>query len=210
MAFFGILRLCVAVPFAAWLCTMALPCEAAKRSKQKPAADPWSIEEGEKAHKAEEAEDDPEFRSFSITANPLTLLFQRVGLNFEYMPAVHHGIMVNPFAFGGSSNSRYSGGIFRYSGIELTYHYYVGTAGADGFYFGTTVAYYNRPAEWAGETGTSSFWLGVDLGSQYVQADGVTVGWGIGIMRPIQDQNDFDSDEFPVIPRLLLTVGYSF
>jgi hypothetical protein len=45
----------------------------------------------------QQAERLPELRPIALTANPLSLLLGRVGLNVEYLPARHHGIMLNPY-----------------------------------------------------------------------------------------------------------------
>src|SRR5262249_35846127 len=48
----------------------------------------------------EDDEEDSEFKSFALTANPLSLALLRVGVNIEYLPAKHHGIMLNPYYWG--------------------------------------------------------------------------------------------------------------
>lgn len=45
------------------------------------------------ADKPQSKDDEDDFRPVAITANPLSLLLGRIGLNVEYLPVKHHGIV---------------------------------------------------------------------------------------------------------------------
>src|SRR5262245_55119182 len=42
-------------------------------------------------------EEKDEFKSVAITANPLSLILTRFGVNVEYLPVTHHAIVANPY-----------------------------------------------------------------------------------------------------------------
>src|SRR5262245_54442581 len=49
------------------------------------------------AEKPKPAEEEDEFKHVTITANPLSLILTRIGLNVEYLPIKHHAIVLNPY-----------------------------------------------------------------------------------------------------------------
>src|SRR5687768_6445797 len=42
-------------------------------------------------------EDEEDLKRITLTANPLSLLLTRIGVNFEYMLAKHHALVANPY-----------------------------------------------------------------------------------------------------------------
>lgn len=84
----------------------------------------------------------PEPTHFAITTNPLNLFIGRYGINFEYQPVLHHGLIVSPHydhvnadvtvltatsTITGTDN-------FSGFGAELGYRFYSGDKGFNGFF----------------------------------------------------------------------------
>lgn len=169
--------------------------------------------------------DDP-FRSIGLTANPLSLILLRIGLNIDYLPAPHHAITVNPFGQFISVGDKGSiGGETSYTNIggELGYRFYTGRRGANGFFVGPFFTLMNSSASTsvtlAGKTTESSASLlsyggGVDLGGQHVFKSGFTIGGGAGVMylkSSATAANTSTTVKFDgALPRFLFTIGYSF
>jgi len=167
------------------------------------------------------------FKHYSITANPLSMIFTRVGANLEYMPAPHHGIMLYPsyfewnFSFGFAGAS--AGTKLKLYGIELGYHFYTGEKGPNGFFIGpslilmrdkrTLTASHDSYGDESLE-GTGN-WYGValDFGGQHVFDGGFTIGGGLGAMRLTRNgiENSGVTIKYTgVLPRFLFMIGYSF
>lgn len=161
------------------------------------------------------------FRPLALTINPLSLMFGRIGANVEFLPAEHHGIMLNPYY---SSVSVELGEIeTRYTSLggELGYHFYTGSKGANGFFVGpsflmsrTTL---NAECMKVGcdadpEATITTYGVAVDLGGQHVFDNGITLGGGGGLMY-LKSSAEAEGDTVlkfeGVLPRFLFTVGYS-
>ncbi len=82
---------------------------------------------------------EPEFKPIALTLNPLSLILTRIGLNVEYLPAAHHGIMLNPYGQFISAGDNANGTKYTNWGAELGYHFYTGSKGANGFFVGPSL-----------------------------------------------------------------------
>lgn len=176
--------------------------------------------ESDKLVKEEEQSGD-KFRSVALTANPLTLIFGRLGLNVEYLPAKHHGIMLNPYYSSYTVSSDASETSYNSFGAELGYHFYTGSRGANGFFVGPSFVFVNSGTEFqckvdfcsgGAETNITTYGVAVDLGGQYVSKGGFTIGGGVGFMYLKASANTEGSTFFKLegtLPRALFTVGYS-
>ncbi|MCL2825342.1 MAG: hypothetical protein FWD57_15230, partial [Polyangiaceae bacterium] len=140
------------------------------------------------------------FRHFTITVNPITMLFARVGINIEYLPVPHHGFMLFPnyMEFGTEFNPIDSeADTYKLYGFELSYHFYSGTKGANGFFAGPTLVIqrdkYEYETGWAADRATVSGQSNIsgfafDFGGQHIFDSGFTIGGGMGIMRLTRDK----------------------
>jgi hypothetical protein len=160
------------------------------------------------------------FRPVALTLNPLSLLFlQRIGLNVEWLPTTHHAIAFNPsFQFGDNSVEQVAR--HRVFSGELGYHYYLGSKGADGIWFGPSVLAHREEAEGAASaplnrSGTVHALGGAfDVGGQVIVDGGFTIGAGVGLMYLAS--LDGPGPEVRAVPtdkltgRLLCTLGFSF
>jgi hypothetical protein len=169
--------------------------------------------------------DDP-FRSIALTANPLSLILGRIGVNIEWLPTTHHAIIANPFgqfASAGEENSLTGKTSYTNFGGELGYRFYTGSRGANGFFIGpfATILTSNSTTSRATSTGkveaSTSFLAyggGLDLGGQHVFKNGFTIGGGAGLVyltSSASGTNSSSTIKFEgVLPRFLLTAGYSF
>jgi hypothetical protein len=175
------------------------------------------------AERAERDGDDDGFKSIAITANPLSLILTRIGLNFEYMVAKHHGLILNPYFQSLSVGADPNKSSYTNFGGELGYRFYTGSRGANGFFVGPFVSFMQSNASAttsvAGKTTTadssiSVYGAGVDLGGQHVFQNGFTIGAGAGVQYlKASATASNESSTFKVegvLPRLLFTVGYSF
>lgn len=168
-------------------------------------------------------------RHFTVTLNPLSLLRKTFGVNIELLPARHHAIEISPYldlaqrdvspaapAVGEKrSLSKLS------PGGEIGYRFYSGDSGASGFFIGPSAvlmpfAYVKETADGAGDIG-AVYRVGaaIDLGGQLVTSSGFTFGGGIGGMYiPYKEPSDARKDVItitsPILPRLLLSAGWSF
>ena len=183
-------------------------------------------ETGRDTAKAAESSED-EFKSVAITLNPLSLALMRIGANVEYLPAKHHAIIVNPYfwstSVGGSSGSVGVETSYTSFGGELGYHFYTGSRGANGFFIGpslilqqNSVTSKGAAAGASAESSSSitSYGAALDLGGQHVFQNGFTIGGGVGAMYLNASASDSASSSTfkvsGVLPRFLLTAGYSF
>ena len=164
------------------------------------------------------------FKPYAVTLNALNLSILRASVNFEILPAVHHGIIVNPSIWHwtqGSSNLSLTA-----VGIELGYRFYSGTKGANGFFMGPSFLYnykvrtedeiyYHADSTRYGEDTTTYHMVGcaIDVGGQYVSDSGLTIGGGVGIayFKTKRTFSNKDSDTSnSASPRFLFMIGYSF
>jgi hypothetical protein len=96
----------------------------------------------------------PEPKQFAITTNPFNLYIGRYGINLEYQPVLHHGMIVSPHYdhvnadvtgtdINGTS-ATYKDSFSGY-GAELGYRFYSGEKGFNGFFASPSllVASYN-------------------------------------------------------------------
>jgi hypothetical protein len=161
------------------------------------------------------------FRPLAVTLNPLTLLLGRLGANVEFLPAPHHGIMLNPYYSSASLESGPFKTKFESYGAELGYHFYTGKRGANGFFVGPSfVLTRTKMSSSCADLGCEadpevdflSYGVALDLGGQVVFGNGVTLGAGGGLMylksSAVADGSTTLRFEGSV-PRLLFTVGYS-
>jgi hypothetical protein len=171
----------------------------------------------------------PSFKSFALEANPLAAAIGRYSIQGEWLPAVHHAIVLNPHfdrvnanvseSIGGGSASFSEG--FTGFGSELGYRFYTGEKGPNGFYVGPSllVAHYSTSAGGQSGASFSSIGAAVDAGGQWVIGPGVVVGFGVGLQYSSVSQ-DASTNGLPLAaaviagsgfrPRALLTVGYAF
>jgi hypothetical protein len=201
--------------------TTAQPPSAAASSSTSSASTPATPKEGPDGRPV----DDP-FRSIALTANPLSLILGRIGINVEWLPATHHAIVLNPFgqfASAGEENSLTGKTSYTNFGGELGYRFYTGSRGANGFFIGpfATILTANSTTTRTSTTGkveASTNFLayggGLDLGGQHVFKNGFTIGGGAGLMyltSSASGTNSSSTIKFEgVLPRFLLTAGYSF
>lgn len=170
----------------------------------------------------------PKLKRFAITANPLSIVVGRWSVNFEYLPARHHAIIVVPSLWTMSATSNFGSdkteSSFRYLGGELGYHFYTGNRGANGFFVGPSLVYMNMKVTdtsttSAGTTEASAssslYGMALDIGGQHVAKNGFTIGGGAGLMW-VKVQDDTKGSSEPsvkvsgTLPRFLFTIGYSF
>ncbi len=196
------------------------------------AASPAPAPTAEAAAEAPEVDDEgqplPKLKHVAITANPLSIIIGRWSVNFEYLPARHHAIIVVPSLWTMSAtsniNSDKNESSFRYLGGELGYHFYTGNRGANGFFIGPSLVYMNmkvtdKSTTSAGTTETSAssslYGVALDIGGQYVAKSGFTIGGGGGVMW-VKVKDDTKGTSEPsvkvsgTLPRFLFTIGYSF
>jgi hypothetical protein len=192
----------------------------------KPADPPAAAPAAATAEKPKPAEEEDEFKHVTITANPLSLILTRIGLNVEYLPIKHHAIVLNPYfqvASAGTDDNKTS---YTNFGAELGYHFYTGERGANGFFVGPSLLYMRSnvtdKATVAGQTAEASsnmdvYGAALDIGGQHVTKGGFTIGGGIGAMYlkasasgSANGQTSSTVKFDGVLPRFLLTVGYSF
>jgi hypothetical protein len=170
------------------------------------------------------------FKHLTLTANPLSLLIGRVGVNVEYLPVPHHAIVANPFYWSASDTTSIGDTSIKdtYSsfGGELGYHFYTGSKGANGFYAGPSLILMTTSTSTDAKIGSSTvstsnsvFAYGgaFDIGGQHVFDGGFTIGGGAGVMAlnsaTSSTSNGTSSSTFKVsgvLPRVLFTIGYSF
>ena len=173
--------------------------------------------------KTPNGDEQEELKHVTITANPLSLLLTRIGVNVEYLPIKHHAIVLNPYfqslSAGSDDTIKTS---YTNFGAELGYHLYTGERGANGFFVGPSLLYTRAnstttaPNTPSASSGTDIYGVALDLGGQHITKGGFTIGGGVGVMYLTSSSTASagqTSSTFKfsgVLPRLLLTVGYSF
>jgi hypothetical protein len=77
-------------------------------------------------------------KQFAITTNPLNLYIQRYGINFEYQPTLHHGLILSPHYdhvnYDGTVGTVTAPDNFSGFGAEIGYRFYSGDKGFNGFF----------------------------------------------------------------------------
>lgn len=164
-------------------------------------------------------EDEDDLKHFALTINPLSLILTRVGVNFEYMFAKHHGLGLNPFFQSISVGDEPIKTSYTNFGAELGYRFYTGSRGANGFFVGPFATFISSTAKastatTSAESSISIYGGGVDIGGQHVFRSGFTIGAGGGLMYvTASESNTTESSVFKVsgvLPRFLFTLGWSF
>lgn len=122
----------------------------------------------------------------AITISPLSFFQTRFSANAEVMLARHHGLSFSGFV------QLYDRDFFLVKqastafGGEAGYHYYTGTRGADGFWFGPSVLFGRENVrredfELIESSGVVALGGAFDLGGQLVHRGGFTIGCGAGL-----------------------------
>ena len=166
----------------------------------------------------------------TVTVNPLGLAIQRYGANLEVVPVPHHALVGSLYSqsiptwiikdVSGRNEINQPGGASL--GGELGYRLYSGRVGADGLFVGGSfvsmpLAYPRLASDLASAdlVRFSALGAALDVGLQKVTRSGFTVGGGVGVMY-LDYQVPNDNRRIPiniephVLPRLLLTAGWSF
>lgn len=184
--------------------------------------------------KAEQLSSSPKYR-VTIGVNPLPMIAGRFGGNLEVMLARHHAIVGGAYyqMFSPAmlkvimpSEVNVDKGAKSQFGGEVGYRFYSGHEGANGFFAGVSGVVmplaYPKVNELY-ESSVESFHAyggAIDVGLQAIVGPGFTVGGGIGVMylawnppasvKPPPGVAAPDYPEPHVLPRLLLTAGWSF
>ncbi len=166
------------------------------------------------------------FRPLTIEWNPIAVVLLRASFNIEYAIVPHHAVVFSPHF--GSLGVSTSGNGFSESdtyttiGAELGYHYWTGERGASGFFIGPSLVFDHTSESLTcsdpsctGGAGVSftSYGIAVDLGGQHIFDNGFTLGGGFGLqyLAASTTVNASGLAHFSgVLPRFLLSVGYSF
>jgi hypothetical protein len=175
------------------------------------------------AEKPKKEEDEEELKHLTLTANPLSLILGRIGINVEYLPIKHHAIVLNPYFQSISAGTDQDKTTYTNFGGELGYHFYTGERGANGFFVGPSLLYMRANASStsnvAGVSSSASsnmdvYGAALDIGGQHITKGGFTIGGGAGVMYlTASSSSTATSSTFKVsgvLPRFLLTIGYSF
>ena len=183
----------------------------------------------DRAHSPREGHDDTR-RYVTVTVNPLGLALARYGGNLEVSPFPHHALTASLYsqsvpmwlarAFSVRDEMGDTGGATL--GGELGYRLYSGRIGADGLFVGPSfvsmpLAYPRLATDLrsADLVRFSAMGAALDVGVQKVTSAGFTIGGGIGVMY-LAYELPADNRRLPVglephvLPRLLLTAGWSF
>ena len=171
--------------------------------------------------------DEDELKSITLTANPLSLILTRVGVNVEYLPVRHHAFVLNPYfqhasveVGAGTSKAETS---YTTLGGELGYRFYTGNRGANGFFVGPSLFLQNTSSSTTSTAGTTTanadgstlvYGAILDVGGQHVAKNGFTIGGGVGLMYLVAANAPSATSSTVkfegVLPRFLFTIGYSF
>jgi hypothetical protein len=198
---------------AAMLCAVAITLGAASNAL---AAD------GE----VETAQSKPAHRKFAVELNPLSMLIGRYGVQAEWLPALHHALVLNPHFDHVNAEIETSVGdqktkteqSFTGFGTELGYRFYTGQRGPNGFYVGPSLLVGTYSTE-AGEKSVSFSSIGgaLDIGGQTVLGNGIVLGGGFGLQYTSISEDFTDLPITAAIiagggvrPRFLFSAGYAF
>lgn len=169
------------------------------------------------------------FRRLTLTANPLALAVFRISANLDLLVAHHHALTasgyrqtISALATTATATAKTT---YETMGGELGYRLYTGDRGANGMFVGaggflqsTTVeeSSSQRARNLVLAANTSVFAYGpfVDLGGQHITSWGFTCGAGVGAMYVFRTGQPGLTSTFArfggLLPRLLVTLGYSF
>ncbi|MEO7094983.1 MAG: hypothetical protein ABI175_17120 [Polyangiales bacterium] len=169
---------------------------------------------------------DDDYKHVTIQANPLSAIIGRYGIDVAYLPALHHGIVVNPFYshVGVDATSSNGATVAAWSlsgfGGEVGYRFYTGERGANGFYIGPSFLFssYKQTVTGGDSLSFTNMGAAVDVGGQAIIGDGFTIGGGFGLQYTKTSVDLGSIDKFAanalagggVRPRVLFTLGYSF
>jgi hypothetical protein len=177
---------------------------------------------------------EPAPKQFAITTNPLNLYIHRYGLNLEYQPTLHHGVIVSPHydsvsvdATGivndnGTTQSFGYKDSFSGFGAEIGYRFYSGNRGFNGFFAGPSLllATYKTSGNLQGaniESSFSSIGWAWEVGGQAQLGGGFIIGGGGGMQYTKVSKKIEDLPIAAAIiagggwrPRFLFNLGYAF
>lgn len=186
-------------------------------------------QDDDRRHPPRQGEDDT-LKPVTVTLNPLGLAIDRYGANVEVVPVPHHAFVGSLYSqsiplwlikqiSGHDAINKQRGASL---GGELGYRLYTGKIGADGVFVGASfvsmpLAYPRLASDLASAdlVRFSALGAALDIGVQKVTASGFTIGGGIGVMyldytMPKDWRRISLTMEPHVLPRLLLTAGWSF
>jgi hypothetical protein len=202
--------------------TMSLAGGAAAESPAKPLAYVPAAQPVDTA--PDKAEDD--YKHVTLQANPLSAIIGRYGIDVAYLPALHHGIVINPFYSHVSVEATNANGAtvagWSLSGFggEVGYRFYSGERGANGFYVGPSFIFasYKQSVTGADSLSFTNMGAALDVGGQAIIGGGFTIGGGFGLQYTKTSVDLGTIDKFAanalagggLRPRVLFTLGYSF
>ncbi len=181
---------------------------------------------------ANEKRSDPEpksLKTIGLELNPLAATIGRYSVQVEWMPLLHHAIVLNPHfdhvsADVTSGAGTYSEGFTGFGG-ELGYRFYTGQKGLNGFFVGPSFLFgtYSASADVSGpgvssnSTSFTTVGAALDVGGQAVIGPGILIGGGFGLQYT-KASSDFGDLPLTasilagggVRPRFLLSAGYAF
>ena len=166
------------------------------------------------------------YKHVTIQANPLSAIIGRYGVDVAYLPALHHGIVVNPFyshvSVDGTNSSGVTTSAWSLSGFggEVGYRFYTGDRGANGFFVGPSFIFasYKQSVTGGDSLSFSNMGAALDIGGQAIIGGGFTIGGGFGLQYTKTSVDLGSIDKFAanalagggLRPRALFTLGYSF
>jgi len=171
-------------------------------------------------------EEPPQLKKFAIIANPLALSIGRYSIQFEYLPALHHALVINPVYTHASIKATSNGqeldlGSLNGFGGELGYKFYTGKKGANGFFVGPSFLFgsYSQSMDGTKSDSFTSFGGAIDVGGQAIIGGGFVIGGGFGLQwtKTSKDINTENLNFASAViagggtrPRALFTIGYAF
>jgi hypothetical protein len=163
---------------------------------------------------------DPDrLRHFAVDGDPFALLPGELWADLEWLPVVHHAIVLSPFAlYYDSTITPFAAGDTRTQtgfGAQFEYRVYSGSRGANGFFVGgggvlghtsttagTSIDGQAFPAESYAYAGGQ-----IDAGVQGMFDSGFLIGGG----GNVQVTERLEAGARPAVsPRILFTLGYAF
>ncbi|HEY8078162.1 MAG TPA: DUF3575 domain-containing protein [Labilithrix sp.] len=157
----------------------------------------------------------------SLELNPLGLFVGgRVSVQAEWVPVTHHALVVSPHIVHTSGDvavtpSSTESQTFTGVGGELGYRYYTGSRGMNGVFVGPSIiaGAYNASLL-DGNQPFTDIGIAADVGAQWILADHLTLGAGVGVeyLHVSHDFHDLPTGPSTIAstgvkPRLLLSVG---
>jgi hypothetical protein len=238
------MKLCTAVVVGAFIGLVGTPAgaqEAEEQANQRPApGTPVMVQMPDGTYRqgyamaTAEPAPEPAPKQFAITTNPLNLIINRYGLNFEYQPTLHHGLIVSPhydsvsfdatsvLSVNGTTESIGYRNSYSGFGAEIGYRFYSGYRGFNGFFAGPSLllATYKTSGNTEGGNVNSSFssigWAW-EVGGQAQLGGGFIIGGGGGMQYTKVSKKMEDLPWAAAIiagggwrPRVLLNLGYAF